>query len=396
MTGAMDFEFTPAQEAFRAEVRAWLEANLPADLRHRGFAATRADPEEVRRLRAWQRRMYEAGYVGVYWPREFGGRGATIVEEIILYQEMARAGAPQFVNRGALSMLGPTLMRHGTPAQQRRFLPRILTADELWCQGFSEPNAGSDLANLQTRAVLAGDAFVVTGQKVWTSLAHVADWCFLLARTNPQAPRHKGLSFLLVDMRSPGITVRPLRQMTGEAEFNEVFFDGVRVPAENLVGGLDQGWAVALTTLGYERDLLTFIRHISFRNALDRLRALLARRGAARDPVVRQRVAELVIGERLLQLTAYRSLTRLLRGGQPGPEGSTSKLYWSQLDQALAELASQVLGPFGQVEAGSAWAPDDGQWAFYELLAQASGIRAGTSEILRNILAERVLGLPKD
>jgi len=392
----VDFEFTPAQEAFRAEVRGWLEANLPADLRHRGFAATRADPEEVGRLRAWQRRMHEAGYVGVYWPREFGGRGATIVEEIILYQEMARAGAPQFVNRGALSMLGPTLMRHGTPAQQRRFLPRILTAEELWCQGFSEPNAGSDLANLQTRAVLEGDAFVVTGQKVWTSLAHVADWCFLLARTNPQAPRHKGLSFLLVDMRSPGITVRPLRQMTGEAEFNEVFFDRVRVPAENLVGGLDQGWGVALTTLGYERDLLTFIRHISFRNALDRLLALLRRRRGAGDPVVRQRLAELVIGERLLQLTAYRSLTTLLRGGQPGPEGSISKLYWSQLDQALAELGSQVLGPFGQVEAGSAWAPDDGQWAFYELLAQASGIRAGTSEILRNILAERVLGLPKD
>jgi alkylation response protein AidB-like acyl-CoA dehydrogenase len=361
----VDFEFTPAQEAFRAEVRGWLVANLPADLRHRGFAATRADPEEVGRLRAWQRRMHEAGYVGVYWPREFGGRGATIVEEIILYQEMARAGAPQFVNRGALSMLGPTLMRHGTPAQQRRFLPRILTAEELWCQGFSEPNAGSDLANLQTRAVLEGDAFVVTGQKVWTSLAHVADWCFLLARTNPQAPRHKGLSFLLVDMRSPGITVRPLRQMTGEA-------------------------------LGYERDLLTFIRHISFRNALDRLLALLRRRRGAGDPVVRQRLAELVIGERLLQLTAYRSLTTLLRGGQPGPEGSISKLYWSQLDQALAELGSQVLGPFGQVEAGSAWAPDDGQWAFYELLAQASGIRAGTSEILRNILAERVLGLPKD
>ena len=392
----MDFQFTEGQEAFRKDVRDWLGANLPEDLRDRGFAATRPDPEEVGRLRTWQRRMHEGGYVGVYWPREFGGRGASLVEEIILYQEMARAGAPQFVNRGGLSMVGPTLMKHGTPAQQRRFLPRILTAEELWCQGFSEPNAGSDLANLQARAVLGGDTFVLNGQKVWTSMAHVAEWCFLLARTNPDAPRHKGISFLLVDMASPGITVRPLKQMTGESEFNEVFFDHVRVPAENLVGGLHEGWTVALTTLSYERDLLTFIRHISFRNALDRLLDLVRRRRQSDDPVLRQRVADLVIGERILQLNGYRGLTKILRGGQPGPEGSAAKLYWSQLDQALAEVGSHVLGPFGQIGAGSAWAPDGGQWAFYELLAQASGIRAGTSEILRNILAERVLGLPKD
>ena len=392
----MDFQFSEAHEAFRAELRGWLAANLPAELRDRGFAASRHDPEGTARLRAWQRRMHEAGYVGVYWPREFGGRGASIVEEIILYQEMARAGAPQFVNRGGLSMVGPTLMKHGTPAQQRRFLPRILTADDVWCQGFSEPNAGSDLASLQTRAVLEGDTFVLDGQKVWTSMAHVSEWCFLLARTNPAAPRHKGISFLLLDMASPGITVRPLRQMTGESEFNEVFFDRVRVPAENLVGGLDQGWTVALTTLSYERDLLTFVRHISFRNALDRLLDLVRQRRQGDDPVLRQRVADLVVGERILQLNGYRSLTKILRGGQPGPEGSTSKLYWSQLDQALAEVGSAVLGPASQLGAGSPRAPHGGQWAFYALLAQASGIRAGTSEILRNILAERLLGLPKD
>ncbi|HSE94441.1 MAG TPA: acyl-CoA dehydrogenase family protein, partial [Methylomirabilota bacterium] len=275
----MDFDFTPEQDAFRAEVRAWLEANLPAELRGQGFAASRADPAEVRRLRAWQRRMCEAGYVGRDWPPEFGGRGASLVEQVILYQEMARAESPQFVNRGGLSMLAPTLMRHGTAAQQRRFLPGIRTADELWCQGFSEPNAGSDLASLQTRAVREGEAFVVSGQKVWTSMAHVADWCFLLARTDPDAPRHRGISFLLVDMRSPGITVRPLRQMTGEAEFNEVFFDGVRVPAANLVGGVNEGWTVAITTLMYERDLLTFIRHISLRNALARLIGVVRARG---------------------------------------------------------------------------------------------------------------------
>jgi alkylation response protein AidB-like acyl-CoA dehydrogenase len=392
----MDFDFTPEQEAFRRELRAWLAANLPAELRGQGFAASRADPAEVRRLRAWQRRMCEAGYVGMDWPPEFGGRGASLVEQIILYQEMARAQSPQFVNRGGLSMLAPTLMRHGTAAQQRRFLPGIRTADELWCQGFSEPNAGSDLASLQTRAVREGDQFVVTGQKVWTSMAHVADWCFLLARTDPAAPKHKGISFLLVDMRSPGITVRPLRQMTGEAEFNEVFFDGVRVPAENLVGRVNEGWTVAITTLMYERDLLTFIRHISLRTALARLVQAVRTRGRSRDPLVRQRVAGLHIGERALQLSAYRSLTKILKGGQPGPEGSTAKLLWSELDRELAQLATEVLGPYGQVAAGSRWAVDDGQWEFYASLAQASGIRAGTSEILRNIVAERVLGLPKD
>jgi alkylation response protein AidB-like acyl-CoA dehydrogenase len=392
----MDFDFTPAEEAFRKEVRAWLEANLPEDLRGRAFAASRADRAEVERLRAWQKTMHAAGYVGMDWPREFGGRGAPITEMVILYQEMARAESPQLVNRGGVSMLGPTLMKYGTPAQRRRFLPRILTAEDLWCQGFSEPNAGSDLANLQTRAVLDGDHFVVNGQKVWTSMGHVADWCFLLVRTDPQAPKHRGISFLLVDMKTPGITVRPLRQITGEAEFNETFFDNVRVPRANLVGELHRGWEVAITTLAYERDLLTFIRHISLRNALHRLVRLVKERGRGADPLVRQKVADLWIGERALALNGYRSLTRIVRGGAPGPEGSTSKLFWSQLDQELALTATQVIGPYSQIAAGSPWAPDEGQWEFYELLARGSGIRAGTSEILRNILAERVLGLPKD
>ena len=392
----MNFDFTEQEEAFRKEVRAWLEQNLPDDLRGRAFAASRADVGEVRRLRAWQKQMAEAGYVGMDWPREFGGRGAPITEMVILYQEMARAESPQIVNRGGVSMLGPTLMKLGTPAQQHRFLRNILTADELWCQGFSEPNAGSDLANLQTRAVLDGDHFTVNGQKVWTSMGHVADWCFLLVRTDPAAARHKGISFLLVDMKTPGITVRPLRQITGEAEFNETFFDNVRVPRENLVGKINEGWSVAITTLAYERDLLTFIRHISLRNALHRLVKLTQSRGRNTDPVVRQKIAELWIGEQALQLNGYRSLTKILRGGQPGPEGSTSKLFWSHLDQELALAATQIIGPYSQIAEGSAWAPDEGQWKFYSLLAQASGIRAGTTEILRNILGERVLGLPKD
>jgi alkylation response protein AidB-like acyl-CoA dehydrogenase len=392
----MDFDFSEKEEGFRKEVRAWLEANVPDDLRGKAFAASRADVDEVRRLRAWQKTMCEAGYVGMDWPREFGGRGASIVEQIILFQEMARAESPQFVNRGGLSMLGPTLMKYGTPAQQQRHLQKILTADELWCQGFSEPNAGSDLANLQTRAVLDGDHFVVNGQKVWTSMAHVADWCFLLVRTDPSAPKHKGISFLLVDMRTPGITIRPLRQITGEAEFNEVFFDNVRVPREHLVHRLHEGWAVAITTLAYERNLLTFIRHIALRNALHRLVRLVRERGTGADPLVRQKVAGLWIGEQALQMNGYRSLTKILRGGEPGPEGSTSKLFWSQLDQDLALTASEVIGPYSQIAHGSDWAPDEGQWEFYELLARASGIRAGTTEILKNILGERVLGLPKD
>jgi alkylation response protein AidB-like acyl-CoA dehydrogenase len=350
----------------------------------------------VTRLRAWQKTMYEAGYVGLDWPVQSGGRGKSVVEQLILYQEMARAESPQLVNRGGVSMLGPTLMKYGTPEQQRRFLPRILTAEDLWCQGFSEPDAGSDLANLATRAVREGDHFVVNGQKVWTSMAHVADWCFALVRTDPEAAKHKGISFLLIDMTTPGITVRPLRQMTGEAEFNEVFFDNVRVPVENLVHRLNEGWAVALTTLAWERDLLTFIRHISLKNALHRLVRLVGERGAGGDPIVRQKIARLWIGEQALQLNAYRSLTRILKGAQPGPEGSTSKLFWSHLDQDLAQTATERIGPYAQIREGDPRAVDHGQWEFYASLAQASGIRAGTSEILRNILGERVLGLPKD
>jgi alkylation response protein AidB-like acyl-CoA dehydrogenase len=314
---------------------------------------------------------------------------------------MSRAEAPQPVNRGGISMLGPTLMSHGTPAQQARHLGKILNADELWCQGFSEPNAGSDLANLQTRAVLDGDAYVLNGQKVWTSMAHVADWGFFLVRTDPSAPKHKGITFLLVDMKTPGITIRPLRQITGEAEFNEVFLENVRVPAANVVGKVNEGWGVAITTLAHERDVLTMIRHISLRTALERLVALSRRtmkhgRPASKDPVLRQKIAGLQVAERCLQLNGYRSLTKILQGGHPGPEGSTSKLFWSQVDQELADVASEMLGPYSQIAEPSPLAPDHGQWEFYALLARGSGIRAGTSEILRNILGERVLGLPKD
>src|SRR5215468_9958068 len=379
----MDFDFTPEQQRFRTEARTWLTENVPADLRGRAFAASRADRDEVDRLREWQRTLHKAGYVGLDWPAEYGGRGVSIMEQIILYEEMSRAEAPQPVNRGGISMLGPTLMKHGTPAQRARHLGKILNAEELWCQGFSEPNAGSDLANLQTRAVLDGDWYVLNGQKVWTSMAHVADWGFFLVRTDPTVAKHKGITFLLVDMKTPGITIRPLRQITGEAEFNEVFLENVRVPAANVVGKVNEGWSVAITTLAHERDVLTMIRHISLRTALERLVALARRtkrngHTAADDPVLRQKLAGLAIAERCLSLNGYRSLTQILKGRPPGPEGSTSKLFWSQVDQELAEVATEIIGPY------------------YALLARGSGIRAGTSEILRNILGERVLGLPKD
>jgi alkylation response protein AidB-like acyl-CoA dehydrogenase len=397
----MDFDFTPEQQAFRREVRAWLAAHVPAELKGRAFAASRVGRGQVEPLRRWQRELHAAGYVGIDWPREYGGRGASIMEQVMLYEEMSRAEAPPPINRSGLSMLGPTLMTHGTPAQRERHLAKILTAEEIWCQGFSEPNAGSDLANLQTRAVLDGDHYVINGQKVWTSMAHVAEWGFFLVRTNADGPKHKGITFILLDMKTPGISIRPLTQITGEAEFTEVFLENVRVPAANVVGKVNEGWAVAITTLAYERDVLTMIRHINLRTALERLVALAKRtkkngHTAADDPVLRQKIAALAIAERCLQLNGYRSLTRILKGQAPGPEGSTAKLFWSQVDQELAEVATEVIGPYSQIAAPSEWAPDEGQWEFYCLLARGSGIRAGTSEILRNILGERVLGLPKD
>src|SRR6267378_2858736 len=260
----MDFDFSPEQEAFRKEVRAWLERNLPEDLKGKAFAASRADVQEVRRLRAWQKTMAEAGYVGMDWPREFGGRGAPITEMVILYQEMARAESPQIVNRGGVSMLGPTLMKLGTPAQQQRHLRKILSVEELWCQGFSEPNAGSDLANIQTRAVLDGDEWVISGQKVWTTLAHRADWCFVVCRTDPESKSHHGLSYLLCPVQQPGVEVRPLRQMTGSSEFNEVFFDGARTAKENVLGPVGEGWKVAMATLGFERGTAFLSQQLAF------------------------------------------------------------------------------------------------------------------------------------
>jgi alkylation response protein AidB-like acyl-CoA dehydrogenase len=389
----MDLAYSPAEEEFRSELRSWLAAHPP------GPEPERID-EWVTYGKTWQRALYTAGWCGVHWPRAYGGRGASLIEQIIFQEEMARARTPQLINLAGLTMGGPVLIAHGTEAQKQRYLRAILTADEIWCQGFSEPNAGSDLAGLKTRAVRDGDSFLVNGQKVWTSFARYADWCMLLARTDPDAPKHKGITFLLVDMHSPGVTVRPLRQISGDEDFNEVFFEEVRVPRVNVVGDVNAGWNIAITTLMHERQTLTFSRQLQSRVALDELLALarrypLHRTPAAQQPLARQQLAAAYIDSEAMRYTALRNLTRVLRGGIPGPEGSIEKLYWSEMYQRMLETAVAIAGPYGQLLPGSLHALDGGKWPHLLLYSRGRTIAAGSSEIQRNIIAERLLGLPR-
>ena len=388
----MDLAYSPAEERFRGELRTWLAAHpIPPE------------PEDldawVAHGKTWQRTLYEAGWCGVHWPAAYGGRGASLIEQIIFQEEMARAGAPQLINLAGLTMGGPVLIAHGTEAQKRRYLRKILAAEEIWCQGFSEPNAGSDLAALRTRAVVDGDDFIVNGQKVWTSFARYADWCMLLVRTDPEAPKHKGITFLLVDMHSPGITVRPLRQISGDEDFNEVFFEDVRVPRGNVVGAINQGWDIAITTLMHERQTLTFSRQLQSRVALEQLLTLARRwpadRPLASQPLARQQLAAAVIDSEAMRVTALRNLTRVLRGGEPGPEGSVEKLFWSEMYQRMLEQAVGLEGPFGQLLGDTPHAVDAGRWPHLMLYSRGRTIAAGSSEIQRNIIAERVLGLPR-
>jgi alkylation response protein AidB-like acyl-CoA dehydrogenase len=389
----MDFAYSADEEAFRAELRAWLERN-PAG----------PEPEEpkawVAYAKDWQHRLAEAGWCGVAWPKAYGGRGATLIQQIIFQEELARAKAPQFIGLAGLTMGGPVLIAHGTEAQKQRHLRPILTADEIWCQGFSEPNAGSDLAAIKTRAVLDGDTFVVTGQKVWTSWARYADVCMCLVRTNPDAPKHKGITFLLVDMKSPGVTVRPLTQINGDADFNEVFFEDVRVPRANVVGELDRGWDIAITCLMHERQTLTFSRQLQSKVALTEMLELARRherggRPATADPLVRQALAQSYVEAEAMRFLAYRNLTKVLRGGVPGPEGSIEKLFWSEMYQRQLDTACELIGPHASLLKRSKHAVDDGRWAHLLLYSKGRTIAAGTSEVQRNIIAERVLGLPR-
>lgn len=389
----MDLSYSPAEEAFRTELRTWLQQNPPGP-------EPAALGEWVAYGKAWQRKLYEAGWCGIHWPAEYGGRGASLIEQCIFQEEMALARAPMLINLAGLTMGGPVLIAHGTDEQKRRYLKNILTAEEIWCQGFSEPNAGSDLAALKTRAILDGDSFVVSGQKVWTSFARYADWCMLLVRTDPDAPKHKGITFLLVDMHSPGVTVRPLKQINGAEDFNEVFFEEVRVPRTNVLGEIDGGWDITITTLMHERTTLTFSRQLQSRVALSdllRFARTWQRNGrpATADPIVRQQLAQAIIESEVMKYTAYRSLTKTLRGGVPGPEGSIEKLFWSEMYQRMLESAVSIAGPFGQLLEGSPHAPMDGIWPYLMLYSRGRTIAAGTSEIQRNIIAERVLGLPR-
>ncbi|MCI0546876.1 MAG: acyl-CoA dehydrogenase family protein [Candidatus Rokubacteria bacterium] len=396
----MDFQDTAAQEAFRRDLSRWLAENLPPDLRVDDPTDERVAPDRAtfERRVAWQRAMHAAGWVGVSWPTAYGGRGATLMEQLIYDEECFRARAPVLPGYSGIGMIGPTLIECGTEAQRARFLPRILGADDIWCQGFSEPGAGSDLAGLQTRAVDAGDHFVVNGQKVWTSGAQFADWIYLLVRTDPAAPKHRGISYLLVDMRTPGITVRPLVLMNGHRHFNEVFFVDVAVPKDQLVGQVNQGWAVAMTTLMYERKAGGGRGHdeqIARLGALARALAVDGSR-AWESPLVRQRWAQLLIEAAALKFTRYRNLTRQLRGESPGPEGSILKLFGSELGVRIADFAGDLLGPRVLVNRPSETVPDAPRWYNRVVSARQYTIAGGTSEIQRNIIGERVLGLPKD
>ena len=373
----MDLRDTPEEAAFRSEVRAFIEQNLPASSRERG--ARRFEDAD----RDWSRALGEAGYAGLTWPKEYGGAGAPYSHQAIFLEELARAEAPSHLGVIGLGMAGPTIIAWGTEAQKGRYLSRILSADEIWCQGFSEPDAGSDLAAARTRIEDNGDHFLVNGQKVWSSYAHVASFCILVGRSDPNAERHAGLTYVIVDMHAPGVEVRPLRQITGQAEFNEIFFTDVEVPLENLLGDIGGGWQVAMTTLLHERGTLGFALTGTLDLQVHKLIAL-AKEKAADDPIIRDRVAQEWIELQALKLTNYRSLTALMQTGIPGPEGSGSKLHWSEQNQRLTKLAMEILRN-----------DDDGYWGYQQLRSRGNTIEAGTSEILRNIIAERVLGLPR-
>ncbi|MFL5945419.1 MAG: acyl-CoA dehydrogenase family protein [Gaiellaceae bacterium] len=362
----MDLRDSPDEAAFRSHVRSWLEQNLPAE----------PGPE-------WSRKLFDAGFAGLTWPQEYGGHGAPYSHQAIALEEFAKAGAPNHMNVIALGMAGPTIMVHGTEEQKHRYLPKMLSAEEIWCQGFSEPDAGSDLSAVRTRVEPRDGGFVVNGQKVWSSVAHLAHFCILVGRSDPQSERHAGLTYVIVDMHAPGVEVRPLRQITGEAEFNEIFFSDVEVPAENLLGEIGGGWAVAMTTLLHERGTLGFALTGVLDAQVQRLIAL-AKERSADDPIIRDRVAQEWVELQALKLTNYRSLTTLMQTGIPGPEGSGSKLFWSEQNQRLTKLAMEILG-----------GEDDGYWGYQQLRSRGNTIEAGTSEILRNIIAERVLGLPR-
>ena len=391
----MDLTLSPSEESFRDEVASWLRENNPGP-------EPEGSLDEVMEFRgAWQRKLHAAGWAGISWPKDFGGRGATMIEQAIFTGEASAQEAPSPANVLGLAMGGPVVIAHGTDAQKQRYLEPILTGEEIWCQGFSEPESGSDLASLKTRAVKDGDEWVVTGQKVWTTFAQYAKWCMLVARTDPDAPKHQGLTYFLMDMEQDGVEAKPLVQITGEGEFNEVFINEARIPDENIVGNVGEGWTVAITTLMNERAGLAFGAIAQIHNSLGRL-ANLAKEvreeggsTAAEDAYFRQRIAQLFIEAETMRLNAYRGLTKTMESGIPGPEGSLGKWQWADINQDLTELALEIEGAWAPLGRGSEGAVANGAWQYNFLRSRANSIEGGTTDILKNIIAERVLGLPR-
>ena len=391
----MDLTPTPEEAAFRAEVRDWLKANLPWEY-GKGLPPRFDDlAEEVQFGREWQGKLAEGRWVGVAWPEEYGGRGVGAVEHFIVIEELARARAPELVGRIGINLVGPTLLSHGTSEHKPQWLTAILPARQIWCQLFSEPGAGSDLAAVATKAVRTDGGWILDGQKVWTSFAQFADWGLCLARTNPDVPKQQGISAFAIDMRAPGVEVRPLRQITDEAEFNEVFFGEVFVPDDRLIGPLDQGWKVANSTLTHERGVnpRQLVIHIQL---LEELLLLAEQAGAFDDPRLAPRLGQAAAEVRLFQLHNWRTLSRVAKGQPPGPEGSALKLYWSEMSKRLHDSVMAVLAESAPLWFGADHNPGGGTWQRSWLYYQASSIWAGTNEIQRNILAEKVLGLPRE
>jgi alkylation response protein AidB-like acyl-CoA dehydrogenase len=393
----MDFNYTPDQEAYRQEIRTWLEANQPPPL----------TPEERERIdedllwdrnKRWHKKLYEKGWVGLNWPKQYGGRGATFIEQVIFQQELGRLGLPMGVNVLGIIMTGPALMQWGTDEQKQRYLKPILTADEIWCEGMSEPGAGSDLASIQTRAVLHGDEFVVNGQKVWTTHAQRSDFCQLFVRTDPDVPKHKGMSALLVDMHSPGVVVKPLRQITGDSEFNEIFFEDVRVPKENLLGPLNAGWQVLVNTLMHERFGISETiggTEVILAQLVEMAQSIpLAGRSAAADDDIRQQIAQFAIEVTAKKYNGLRALSKRLKGQQPGAESSIGKLISTDLSQRMTKFATRLLGGYAMIERKSLFAPD-GDWMRRILNVEMLTIAGGTSAVQKNMIGERILQLPK-
>jgi alkylation response protein AidB-like acyl-CoA dehydrogenase len=393
----MDFNYSPEQEAYRQEVRTWLEANQPPPL----------TPEERERIdenllwdrnKRWHKKLYEGGWIGLNWPRQYGGRGATFIEQVIFQQELGRLGLPMGINVLGIIMTGPALMQWGTDEQKQRYLKPIIMADEIWCEGMSEPGAGSDLASIQTRAELHGDEFIVNGQKVWTTHAQRSDFCQLFVRTDPDVPKHKGMSALLVDMRSPGVAVKPLKQITGDSEFNEIFFEDVRVPKENLLGPLNAGWQVLVNTLMHERFGISETiggTEVILAQLVEMAQTIpLGGHSAAHDDEIRQQIAQFAIEVTAKKYNGLRALSKRLKGQQPGAESSIGKLISTDLSQRMTKFVTRLLGGYAMIERKSPFAPE-GDWMRRILNVEMLTIAGGTSAVQKNMIGERILQLPK-